>query len=128
MGTDHPIVGVGLNNYLVRSPEYARDVGTLRFAELIAERPHVVHNTYLQLFAETGLIGLGLFLIVVIGCLRLVSRRVAAVRGGRRTGLDAALATTLLIAILSAVVRVVLPVKRARQTALVPARARRRRS
>jgi len=101
MGADHPLVGVGLNNYLVRSPEYARDVGTLRFAELIAERPHVAHNAYLQLFAETGLIGLALFLIVVCGCLRLIrdaSRRFAVAGDA----LGAALASTLLIAILSA--------------------------
>jgi O-antigen ligase len=68
-GKDHPIVGVGLNNYRAVSGRYVRRPGALHSVALIVEKPHVVHNAYLQLFAETGIIGLGLFLSIVIGCL-----------------------------------------------------------
>jgi O-antigen ligase len=68
-GADHPVLGVGLNNFRVVSSQYVRRPGTLHFVDLIAERPAVVHNTYLQMFTETGAVGLGLFLFVVGGCL-----------------------------------------------------------
>jgi O-antigen ligase len=65
MAADHPIAGVGLDNFRVRSREYVRQPGSLQFVDLIAERPHEAHNTYLQLLAENGVIGIGLFLAVV---------------------------------------------------------------
>jgi O-antigen ligase len=61
----HPIGGVGLANFTVRSREYVRRPGTLQYVELIVDRPHVVHNTYLQMLAETGAIGLALFVAVI---------------------------------------------------------------
>jgi O-antigen ligase len=64
MSADHPVVGVGLGNFRVRSGEYVREPGALQFVDLIVDRPHEVHNTYLQLLAENGVIGLGLFLAV----------------------------------------------------------------
>lgn len=67
---DHPIQGVGLNNYLEASPDYVRRPGSLKFVELIADKPHVAHNTYLQMLAETGVIGLALFLSAALGALR----------------------------------------------------------
>lgn len=69
MWQDHPIAGVGLNNYIVESAGYVREPGNLEAVQLIAERPHVAHNTYLQMLAETGLVGLTLFLAVIAGCL-----------------------------------------------------------
>jgi O-antigen ligase len=68
-GKDHPILGVGINNFRVVSPDYVRKPGTLHFVDLIAEKPHVVHNTYLQMFTETGIVGLGLFLFFILACL-----------------------------------------------------------
>ncbi len=67
---DHPIQGVGLNNYLEASPDYVRQPGALEFVEVIADKPHVAHNTYLQILAETGIIGLLLFLTAAIAALR----------------------------------------------------------
>ncbi len=61
MGAEHPITGVGLDNFTVRSPQYVREPGSMRYVELVVERPHETHNTYLQVFAETGLVGLALF-------------------------------------------------------------------
>jgi O-antigen ligase len=70
MGMDEPVTGVGLNNFEVRSPDYVREPGALTYVGLIVDDPHLVHNTYLQLFAENGIVGLALFLGVVVGCLR----------------------------------------------------------
>ena len=64
IAADNP-VGVGLNNFRAVAPSYALDSGPLNYVNLIVERPVVAHNTYLQLLAETGAVGLGLFLAVI---------------------------------------------------------------
>jgi O-antigen ligase len=66
----HPLFGVGLNNFTVFEPRYTLQPGAMTHVGLVAETPEIVHNTYLQLLAETGAIGLILFLIVVAGSLR----------------------------------------------------------
>jgi O-antigen ligase len=67
--SDHPITGVGLDNYRVYAPRYVSGPGQLTFVNFIAERPHVVHNVYLQMLVEVGIIGLVLWLIVVLNSL-----------------------------------------------------------
>lgn len=69
IGGESPVAGIGLNNFEPLSADYVREAGTLEHVELIVDRPHLVHNTYLQLFAETGAIGLALFLGVAGACL-----------------------------------------------------------
>lgn len=69
MGQDEPVTGVGLNNFTVHSPDYVREPGELEAVGLIVDRPHIVHNVYLQLFAEGGIVGLALFLGLVGTCL-----------------------------------------------------------
>ena len=66
----NPVLGVGLNNYIVVSADYVHEPGLLTAVALITDRPHVVHNTYLQMIAETGVVGLTLFVIFLIGCMR----------------------------------------------------------
>ena len=99
MAVDHPVAGVGLANFRVRSREYARAVGPLEFAEFLTEEPKVVHNVYLELLAETGIVGLGLFLAVALGCLRaawLATRRFdAASEHGLATLARAVLVATI---------------------------------
>jgi O-antigen ligase len=75
---DHPVAGVGLDNYRAYAPRYVTGPGELTFVNFIAERPHVVHNVYLQTLVEVGLIGLGLFLAVIVASLA------AAMRAARR--------------------------------------------
>jgi O-antigen ligase len=65
ISSQHPIAGVGLHNFTVYSPRYVRQPGALKYVDLIAERPHVVHNTYLEVLTETGIVGLSLFLAVI---------------------------------------------------------------
>jgi O-antigen ligase len=71
---DHPLTGVGLANFPVRAADVVREPGQLRFAELITERPHEAHNTYLQLVAEVGWLGLLAYLAVVALALRQARR------------------------------------------------------
>ncbi len=81
MVDQRPLLGVGLANYRVRSGEFVREPGSLQFVDLIAGRPHEVHNTYLQFAAETGLPGALAFLLVASLALRsawLAQRRFAA--------------------------------------------------
>jgi O-antigen ligase len=67
---EHPLAGAGYNNYSLVAKDFVHEPGTRDFSFLVTETPHVAHSIYLQLLAETGVIGLALFLIVVAGCLR----------------------------------------------------------
>jgi O-antigen ligase len=60
-------MGVGIGNFAVHSPRYVDQVGPLERVDLIAEDLLVAHSFYLELLTETGVIGLGLFLLVVGG-------------------------------------------------------------
>ena len=82
MSQDHPLTGVGLNNFTARASDYVREPGQLRYVDLIADRPHVVHNSALQVLADTGLIGLLLYATFALACLR--SALMAARRFERR--------------------------------------------
>lgn len=64
MSEDNAILGVGLNNYPVVAEDYVSEPGSLERLDLIVDKAQVAHNAYLQLLAETGVIGLGLFLLV----------------------------------------------------------------
>jgi O-antigen ligase len=66
----HPLIGTGLNSFEKVEARYVLDPGPLTDVRLIAEVPHVVHNTFLELLAENGIIGLALFLFVVFASLR----------------------------------------------------------
>ena len=74
---DHPVNGVGLDNFVEQAPKYTREPGKLELVHNIAEKPHVAHNVYLQFLAETGFIGALLWILLVLGCAR------AAWRAGR---------------------------------------------
>ena len=65
MFLDHPLLGVGAGNYTERFDEYAERVGSaVRFRSI--SRAHYPHNLYLEIAAESGLVGLSLFLTIVM--------------------------------------------------------------
>lgn len=66
---DHPVTGVGLDNFVEEAPKYTREPGQLE-VQNIAERPHVAHNVYLQFLAETGFVGAILFVGLLLACAR----------------------------------------------------------
>lgn len=63
VGEANPVFGVGVDQFRIVSQDYIRQPGSLRRADLIVGG-YVVHNVYLQLWAETGLVGLLLFLAI----------------------------------------------------------------
>jgi putative inorganic carbon (HCO3(-)) transporter len=69
---EHPIIGVGANNFSTALPRYLS-------SELRGEWLHIVHNQYLIVFTETGAIGLFFFIsiiaIVIHICLRCIRRK-----------------------------------------------------
>jgi O-antigen ligase len=101
---DHPVAGVGLHNFTVHSPRYTRRPGAFKDVDLIAERPHAVHNTYLEVLVETGVVGLGLFVAVVAASL-LAGLKAAGrfeERGDRASGAVARAAVVAVSAALAA--------------------------
>jgi O-antigen ligase len=66
----HPIAGIGLAQFEVAEPRYALRPGEVTRVRYLAEKPDPVHNTYLQLLAETGVIGLAGYLAVIAASLR----------------------------------------------------------
>lgn len=69
LALESPIVGLGLANFQVHKPAVALKIGEVRNASVVAEQPLVAHNTYLQLWVDSGVIGLVLFLAIVVFCI-----------------------------------------------------------
>lgn len=57
---DYPYFGVGLSNYSSHYPEYSKKLG---FAPSASERE--AHNLYLEVAAETGVVGLAVFSVLI---------------------------------------------------------------
>ena len=64
-----PVGGVGVGNFRAVSADYLIRPGAVQRAQYIVDTPLVAHNSYLQVWSETGTIGLGLFSGVVLACL-----------------------------------------------------------
>lgn len=106
MGADHPVRGVGWDNFRAESPDYVIRPGQLENVNLVVETPKEVHNAYLSFFAETGLVGLGLWVAVVTALLRttwLGARRLQALGDDR----FASFARAILVAQLGALAALV---------------------
>jgi len=67
----HPLAGVGVANFEVVEPRFSLALHrSLSRVTYIAETPQPAHNSYLQLLVDQGIIGLALYLLLAIGCLR----------------------------------------------------------
>jgi O-antigen ligase len=91
MFVNHPIGGIGANNYTASYRSYAVRVNE----PAAAENPH---NLYLAIAAETGLLGLAAFLAAMLLTIRVAWRRraTAAMLGERE---QEGLATAFLLAV-----------------------------
>jgi O-antigen ligase len=77
MAENHPLQGVGLGNFPVLEPSYTTsNIDVLKVS--YALQSLVVHNTYLEILAELGLVGLILFLGAFVGVFRGVRKAVVA--------------------------------------------------
>jgi len=75
MFKDKPLFGVGLNNFTVKMDQYGYIPSTTRFLQ-------PVHNIYLLLLSETGLIGLAGFLYLLLKGPTLRKRKTCLPLGG----------------------------------------------
>ncbi len=65
---DHPLFGVGLNNFTVAMSQYGKVSGWTRFLQ-------PAHNVYLLIASEIGLIGLIVFLCLLFSAFRLLLKK-----------------------------------------------------
>ncbi len=70
MGRDHPLFGVGLQQFSAVSPRYLSRPGVVSRGDLLIGKRIVVHNLYLQTWVELGLIGLLLYVVLAGSSLR----------------------------------------------------------
>lgn len=61
----HPVNGVGAGNFPTSSVHYLLAPGAILRADFIVDDPKVAHNTYLEVLAELGIVGLTLFLCIL---------------------------------------------------------------
>lgn len=69
----HPIIGNGLNTFFVNYKKYRND-------EWKDKKGSYAHNCYLQMAADTGLVGLGGFLFLLISYFREVMRALKVIK------------------------------------------------
>ena len=66
MVEDKPVIGVGSGNFNIASIHYLLVApGAIERDEFIVDTPKVAHNSYLQVLAELGIVGLALFLSII---------------------------------------------------------------
>jgi len=83
MALDHPVIGVGFANFPYYQDETIRSNRINTLVEPNAERIHTSENMYLQLAAETGILGFAAFGVLLIAYSALVVwlyRRAASIR------------------------------------------------
>jgi putative inorganic carbon (hco3(-)) transporter len=64
MFRDHPVVGVGLGNYPDVEVKYATQSINLLFVGFVVQDRLVAHNTYLEVAAELGVVGLSVLISI----------------------------------------------------------------
>jgi putative inorganic carbon (HCO3(-)) transporter len=100
----HPVGGVGVGNAERAAANYVLRPGVIHQSSLIfSVQPFPVHNTYLQVLAEMGAVGLLLFLAVVVVCLG-CALRAARVAAKRRDVTMEALSRAVFLAVVGTVV------------------------
>ncbi len=65
MVEDHPVRGIGNGNFANTSVHYLLQPGSIVRDDFIVDTPKVAHNSYLEVLAELGVVGLVLFAIVL---------------------------------------------------------------
>lgn len=74
MAENHPLSGVGLGNFSVVEPSYATQAFDIQHVRYIVTYQQRVHNTYLEVVAEMGIVGLLLVVGIFAGAVRSAAR------------------------------------------------------
>lgn len=75
-----PLHGVGSGNFQQSSVHYLLQPGAIERADFIVDNPKVAHNTYLEVLAELGIVGLVVFIGIIGFSLRCTVRAVGTFR------------------------------------------------
>jgi O-antigen ligase len=94
----NPVQGVGAGNFPVSSVHYLLQPGAIQESRLFIGTPKVAHNSYLEIWAELGLVGMLLFLLMLAFCLHSTLRAVRAFARQRDTQMEV-IARALFVAI-----------------------------
>ncbi len=99
-----PLWGVGAGNFPVASIHYLLEPGALLRSDFIVDDPKVAHNTYLNVLAELGVVGLALFLAILAFPLWWAARAagLAARAGDRQLEILALAIVVVLVGLLAA--------------------------
>ena len=103
---DNPVTGVGTGNFPIVSRQYLLEPGVLARSDEIISTPKVVHNAYLEVATEMGVVGLGLFLLALgfsVGSLVIAARAFGQVGDARMQVASVAVAVAI-VGILAALV------------------------
>jgi O-antigen ligase len=76
----HPLTGVGGGNFVTAKPAYATETVNITRLDRVVDDPVVTHNTYLEILAELGLVGIALFAVIALGSIAI------GLRGAQRLG------------------------------------------
>lgn len=74
MAENHPFRGVGLGNFGVVEPSYATQQFNLQHVRYVVTYQQRAHNTYLEVAAEMGIVGLLLLVGIFAGAVRSAAR------------------------------------------------------
>jgi O-antigen ligase len=95
--------GVGIGNFTVVEPRYAAGNIDLTRVDLVLDLHKVTHNTYLNILADLGLVGLVLFAGLIFFVLRALRRRIRRAASTGDTHMEA-IGRGLLIALIGLLV------------------------
>jgi O-antigen ligase len=104
MVQDQPLLGVGAGNFPVASIHYLLEPGALLRTDFIVDNPKVAHNTYLNVLAELGVVGLALFLAIIASSMWWAAQAVgfAALAGDRQLEVLARAMVVVIVGLLAA--------------------------
>jgi hypothetical protein len=74
MAGHHLVNGVGADNFVQVEPHYVLGNISLSQLDQIIDKPHVAHNTYLDILSTLGVVGLVAFVVFVVASLVFVVR------------------------------------------------------
>ena len=96
---ENPVGGIGADNFQTSARHFINQPGSLARTDKVVDQPSVVHNSWLEIAAETGIVGITLMATIILFSLRSLLRAAGLFRqlGERRMqGVALCVATALI--------------------------------